>query len=306
VKVIDMIDERLSPEAYRAIYEYSADAVLFTAPDGRIFAANPAACALLRRTEDEICALGRQGMTDPEDERWGPLVAERQRTGRARGIARLSRGDSTLVEVEITSQVFSDGERQERTCTILRDVTDRVVMERELEAMSEQLRQLALTDELTGLRNRRGFLTVASQMLEVADRHLEPAQLLYLDVDNMKVLNDNFGHTVGDSALQTVALALTETVRNADVAARIGGDEFVALVIGLDDSAQAIIERRIEGCLATAEEMSPVGQPVEISIGWATRQPFGSASAEELLIEADHAMYRVKTAKSRRRTATQH
>lgn len=86
-----MHDQGLGPEAYLAIYQYSADGLLFTAPDGRVFAANPAACAILHRSEEEICSLGRQGMTDPDDERWAPLVAERQLTGQTRGVARMSR-----------------------------------------------------------------------------------------------------------------------------------------------------------------------------------------------------------------------
>jgi len=293
-----MRGRRLGPEAYRAIYDYSADGVLFTAPDGRVLAANPAACAMLRRSEEEICALGRQGMVDPGDERWGLLVAQRASTGRIRGTARMQRGDLTLIEVEITSQVFCDDDGQERTCTILRDVTDRVAMERDLNEMSAQLRHLALTDELTGLRNRRGFLTVAQQMLEVADRQLQLAQLLFIDVDNMKDLNDYFGHGAGDVALQAVAGALTEIVRHSDVVARIGGDEFVALVIGLDDTERDNIVRRVDACLRAADAVTAVGRPVEISVGWATRQPFGPASAEDLLIEADRSMYRDKVRKS--------
>jgi diguanylate cyclase (GGDEF)-like protein/PAS domain S-box-containing protein len=270
--------EKLGPEAYRAIYEYSADGVMFTAPDGRIFAANPAACAILAMTEEEICARGRHGLADPDDVRWAPMVAERERTGHTRGCVRMRRGDGALIEVELSSQVFGEVDGELRTCTIIRDVTERVAMERGLEEMSEQLRELALTDELTGLRNRRGFLAVGAHMLEVADRHVTAVQLLYLDVDNMKDLNDHLGHSAGDAGLRSVARALSRVLRHADVVSRIGGDEFVALILGLDEAGRDVIERRIEGYLRAAPTVAVVGRPVEVSMGWATRVPFGTAT----------------------------
>ena len=141
-------------------------------------------------------------MADHTDERWGPMLAERERTGRVHGVARMIRGDGLLIEVEMSAQIFSEANGEKRTCTILRDATERVRMERELVAMSARLRELTLTDELTGLRNRRGFVVVGSQMLEVADRQRCTAFLLFLDIDNMKELNDDRGHSAGDAALR--------------------------------------------------------------------------------------------------------
>jgi len=234
------------------------------------------------------------------------LIAERHLAGQARGVARLARGDGAFIEVEMTSRIFREDGAEERTCTILRDITERVAMERELGEMSERLRQLALTDELTGLRNRRGLLAVASHMLEMADRQSETIQLLYLDVDNMKEINDYLGHTVGDIALRAVAGALSQVVRHADVVSRIGGDEFVALMLGLADSERKAIEQRIQEFLHSARTIAVVGRPVAVSVGWASRSPFGSACAEELMVEADRAMYKEKCAKDSRSTLTTH
>lgn len=298
-----MVGERLGPESYRALYEHSPDAVLFTAPDGRVLAANPAACEMFQMTEAEICARGRQGLADPDDERWTTLLAERASAGRARGTARVFRGDARPIEVEITSQVFAEVDGEERTCTILRDASERMAMEHDLEEMGERLHQLALTDELTGLRNRRGFLAVASHMLEVADRHVANTHLLYLDVDNMKHVNDHLGHSAGDGALRAVARALNRVLRNADVVCRLGGDEFVALVLGLDDARRDVIERRIKGYLRAAPTVAVVGRPVEVSIGWAVRVPFAAATVDELLAVADQAMYRAKGPKAAPRAA---
>ena len=128
----DRAAQAIGPEAYRALYDNSPDGVLFTVPDGTVLAANPAACQILGRTEVEICSLGRQGMADQTDERWPPILGERQRTGSTRGIARMIRGDGVPIEVEMSAKIFHDARGAQRACTIIRDVTDRMRMEREL------------------------------------------------------------------------------------------------------------------------------------------------------------------------------
>ena len=129
----------LGPAAYRALYENSPDGVLFTAPDGRVLAANPAACQILGRTEAEICSLGRQGLADVTDERWSGILAERTRAGHARGVARMINADGTPIEVEMSARIFRDAAGKKRTCTIIRDVTVRVATERELRRSRERL-----------------------------------------------------------------------------------------------------------------------------------------------------------------------
>ena len=127
------------PAAYRALYENNPDGVLFTVPDGRVLAANPAACQILGRTEAEICSLGRQGLADLTDERWPRILAERTRAGHARGVARMVRADGTPIEVEMSAKIFNDATGEKRTCTIIRDVTDRAIMERDLRRSRERL-----------------------------------------------------------------------------------------------------------------------------------------------------------------------
>ena len=121
------------------MYENSPDGVLFTVPDGTVLAANPAACQILGRSEAEICSLGRPGLADVADERWPAILAERERAGNARGVARMIRGDGTPIEVEMSARIFNDAAGRERTCTIIRDVTDRTIMERELRRSRERL-----------------------------------------------------------------------------------------------------------------------------------------------------------------------
>jgi len=290
--------ERIGAGAYRALYLQCPDGVLFTVTDGRVIAANPAACDILLLSEDEICRRGRTGLADPSDERWVALVAERDRTGTARGVGRMLRGDGEAIEVEMSAQVFPE-EGELRTCTVIRDVTERVAMERRMAEMGAELQDLAVLDELTGLRNRRGFLEVANQVLNLADREHLPCHVLFLDVDNMKDINDTFGHAVGDAALRTLAATLTQALRRSDVLARLGGDEFVALAVGLDERECVGLEGRIRRELASAQIAEDTTITVEVSLGWAVRLPGDASKIEDLLNEADRVMY---ADKKRRRT----
>jgi diguanylate cyclase (GGDEF)-like protein/PAS domain S-box-containing protein len=291
------VSRTLGTEAYRALYEESPDGVLFTVPDGRVIAANQAACEILRLTEREICSLGRPGLADPTDPRWDQLVAERDRVGHVRGVARMVRGDLTAIEVEVNAKIFADNNGEQRTCTVLRDVTERMATERKLVELTARLREVALIDELTGLRNRRGFVEVSSQILQLADRQGAAAHLLFLDVDGMKELNDDLGHHAGDAALKAVAEALRSALRRADVLARIGGDEFVALTLGLDGAEHDPVEERVRRYLRGPGTISSVGRRVEVSIGWARRGPREPIMVEDLVKRADWSMYRAKASK---------
>jgi diguanylate cyclase (GGDEF)-like protein/PAS domain S-box-containing protein len=286
--------EAVGPEAYRAMYDHNPDGVMFTAPDGRVFAANRAACEILRMTEEEICALGRLGLADETDGRWGTLLAERRRMGHVRGIARMRRGDGKIIEVEMSARIFREADGAERTCTIVRDVTERVAMQRELLELSAQLHEITLTDDLTGLRNRRGLVAVGSHMLEVADRQRSFVSLLFLDVDDMKSLNDEHGHDAGDEGLRAVARSLRNALRRSDVLSRIGGDEFVALALGLDENGRHMVERRVRRYLSGPVTVATVGLALGVSMGWASRAPSEPVTVEELMVRADHAMYRAK------------
>lgn len=96
--------------------------------------------------------------------------------------------------------------------------------------VEEELKRLALRDDLTGLANRRAFVTVGQQLLRIAERAGETALLAYIDLDNMKAINDRYGHAAGDLALMEMAGLLRRTFRESDVISRLGGDEFCILL----------------------------------------------------------------------------
>lgn len=147
-----------------------------------------------------------------------------------------------------------------------------------------ELRRESLTDELTKLLNRRGFLAHAQERLAAALRHKRPLLLVYADVDDMKSINDELGHHAGDKALTSVARALRLTFRTSDVLGRLSGDEFAILAEGATLRDVRKIERRLRAHLAG----------VSISVGAAEFDPASPSSLQELLGRADSAMYAVK------------
>jgi PleD family two-component response regulator len=112
--------------------------------------------------------------------------------------------------------------------------------------MQEQIRSLSLVDELTGLYNRRGFLTLASQQLKLAHRLKKRMLLVFADLDGMKRINDTLGHQEGDKALIEIAKILKETFRESDIIARLGGDEFVVLTLEKSVSSDDAITKRLQ------------------------------------------------------------
>lgn len=129
-------------DPYQAIYEFSADAILFTRPDGGIDSANPAACRLFGRSEKEIVALGRGGVIDITDPRLAPALEERRRTGQFKGELRFRRKDGSVFTGEISTAIFQDPSGQARTSMIIRDVTDKNEIHENLRVSAEKLKNL--------------------------------------------------------------------------------------------------------------------------------------------------------------------
>lgn len=160
--------------------------------------------------------------------------------------------------------------------------------------LREQLRQGSLTDELTGLKNRGGFDSLAEHTFQFAIRRRQRLVLLFMDLDSLKSINDSLGHREGDAALIDVAGLLKESYRGSDLVGRVGGDEFCVLLIGASNrEAQTSVQRlqdAIDGYNRTAD------RPYElsVSIGMAVFSPDAPCSVADLMNEADAAMYEAK------------
>lgn len=156
--------------------------------------------------------------------------------------------------------------------------------------LERELRQLALTDDLTCLFNRRGFFAAATQQLKRAMRKSERLLLFFCDLDGLKQINDTFGHQEGDMALIRVAEVLEKTFRRSDIVARLGGDEFVVLAVETSEGCEEAIQRRISRNLKNTKNMGP-GCELSLSMGVARFNPKQAVSLGELMSEADKAMY---------------
>lgn len=162
-----------------------------------------------------------------------------------------------------------------------------------LHVVQEELRNLALTDELTGLHNRRGFFALAGQQLKLARRNRERASLFFADIDGLKQINDRFGHSEGDVAIRRMTRVLKQTLRDSDVVARLGGDEFAFLANEASPDSQQDILRRLEKNLRS-EALREPRYPLSLSVGVARFDPQNPVILDELLIHADRAMYEAK------------
>lgn len=163
---------------------------------------------------------------------------------------------------------------------------------RDRQRVLEELRTLSLSDELTGLYNRRGFFILAEQQIKIAARTRRGMLLVSADLDGLKGINDRFGHHEGDRALVDAAQILRQSFRESDIISRIGGDEFVVLVTEKPEINPDVLFRRLKENLEVYN--SRVKRPLYISMGVATFDPQNPVSLNELLVQADKSMYRNK------------
>jgi diguanylate cyclase (GGDEF)-like protein len=168
----------------------------------------------------------------------------------------------------------------------------------ELAEANARLLNLSLTDELTKLYNRRGFLELATKQLKLVQRAQHRLCLIYMDIDDMKAINDRFGHNAGDAALTHLSQILRHTFRDSDVIARIGGDEFAILVLNAADDSAEVIQARLQANLDVYNhEASHFNYVLSISMGTLWVDPAAKHTIEDLLTKADAAMYVQKQSK---------
>jgi diguanylate cyclase (GGDEF)-like protein len=156
-----------------------------------------------------------------------------------------------------------------------------------LETAKQALQAMAVTDELTGLKNRRGLLLAGEPMLRLSRRNDRPVAVIYLDVDGLKQVNDNQGHSAGDRLIAGTGRILESVFRSADVVARLGGDEFAVLLSGAGETETTILRARLSSRLAE--------HGISASVGVVHLDPADhDQSLEQLIDLADLAMYAMK------------
>lgn len=207
----------------------------------------------------------------------------------------LQKQDGTPIWVSVYAKAhYDEGGNLKWIDGVIEDITERKHLE-------EKLRAISLVDELTGIYNRRGFLTLAEHQLQVANRAKKGVLLLFIDLDNLKEVNDKYGHPVGDRALVQTTKILKRTFRESDIIARIGGDEFVVLTLELISANARAFCSRLQKSLDSFNKRARLPFELALSIGWAHYDPAIPQTVTQLLTQADRMMYRHKQSKKNRK-----
>jgi len=264
--------------------------------DGNHTFVNPAAAQMLGYTVDEL--KGRHSHTTwhykkadgslyPKEE---CLIYAACKDGKAYHVTDevFWRKDGTSFPVEYTSTPIREDGKILGAVVTFRDISERKHME-------EELRALSLVDELTGLYNRRGFLTLAKQQTKIADRLGKDMLLIFADIDKMKLINDTSGHKEGDRALIDTANILRKSLRDSDIIARVGGDEFAVLAMAACSEHAEIIYGHLRDNIKSHNEKEDRPYKISLSVGFVCYVP--GSSIEELLVQADQLMYEDKQKK---------
>ncbi|MCB8878901.1 GGDEF domain-containing protein [Acidisoma cellulosilytica] len=183
------------------------------------------------------------------------------------------------------------------TVAVIQQLRSKLLQDRQLHELNHQLEELARTDQLTALLNRRGFDENIAREWRRCRRSLKPISLLMIDADYFKQYNDHYGHQSGDNVLRMLARCIEETIRRpGDIAARYGGEEFAVVLPDTHRDGAMLIAEKIQAQLASlAIEHAPIHGVVTISVGVANAVPGGAATVEQLVALADAALYQSKT-----------
>jgi len=283
-------------QRYRALVDHGQGLICTHSLDGTITGINPAALSILGYREDEIIGRGLCDFIPPENlDQLNAYLRRIANEGIADGIFAVRPRSGPLVLWKYNNVLLTDEDVEPFVLGHAQDVT-------QLVKAQEALKNLSLTDDLTGQYNRRGFLTLAEQQIKL-ERHEGTARgllLLFADLDGLKQINDTYGHDAGSDAIITFAAIIKSVVRDSDLVARWGGDEFVILTIGSQDKNSKSITERITEKLDEYNLQSGKPYRIECSLGSAAVITTHERSIDEIIAEADAAMYHEK----RRRKAS--
>jgi diguanylate cyclase (GGDEF)-like protein/PAS domain S-box-containing protein len=278
---------RESEERYRAVIEQSAEAIWLFDPDTkRVLESNTSFQELLGYTAEELREMTNYDFVAHSREDIDALVQFKVLEGKSLPSERkYRRKDGTLLDVEVGGAMISYQSKRV-VCSVARDLTER-------KALEERLTHQAFHDPLTELPNRALFLDRLQHALASAGRQMSSIAVLYVDLDNFKIINDSLGHEAGDRVLVEAGRRLRSCLRPADTVARLGGDEFIALLENNAGVREAtwISERILEkfrGPLFLEEQETLITPSIGILVAGPDSRP------EEILRNADLAMYRAK------------
>ncbi len=268
---------------------------LLSAERGRIVSANPAMSRLLGVPVAQLVGTAVSSLVHPEDhhllrDKFAELVAGE--TDVIELEARLMHQDGHLIWALLTAALLPAGPDEERLLvTNIMDVSQRKKFEGQLQFLADH-------DALTGLFNRRRFTEELDRTVKQAERYGDAGAVLFLDLDGFKFVNDSLGHAVGDDLIARVGAMFAATVRDTDVLARVGGDEFAVILMRAGEEDAILVAEKLlsvirrDGVVVSHDRHAQVST----SIGITLFGPGDGMTADELLVEADIAMYDAKEA----------
>lgn len=168
----------------------------------------------------------------------------------------------------------------------------------ELEAMEVKLNEDVITDDLTGLLNRRGLFTIGEKQCELANRNDFDLNFVFMDLDGMKAINDKYGHVEGDKALVDIADILKDSFRSSDIIGRIGGDEFTVIVAVVSEFNYSLVTKRLYDNLNIHNAQTDKPYKLSVSLGVTQYSHKKPCSIDELYSIADRLMYEQKRKKN--------
>ncbi len=293
---------------FQFLAENSPDVICRVGLDMRLTYVSPSSTQVLGWSPEEMIAMEAFTLIAPEDR---PMLAAVVARNLEPGVeitplaVRYRRRDGTFVWTEVSARVVREPvtEKPIEVVVVIRDITERKKLE-------DQLSSLALTDGLTGLANRRAFDQELEREWKRTLRDGSQISLLLLDLDHFKLFNDRYGHQVGDDCLRAAALAVKESVRLTDVAARYGGEEIAVILPSTGTTGAIEVAEKVRSAIAaiklTHEENPEGGGWMTASVGVATalaRHGGTMRMPESLLLAADNALYKAKH-EGRNRIAT--
>lgn len=276
----------------------AADGIVEMNLAGAVTLANPAALAMLGLSDEELYGRSFHELVHhswPDGSTLAACDAPFMKAIREDITVRTEqhvfwRRNGSAFPVEYSCKLHGDPDDRQGVVLTFRDISERKRDE-------VALRNQALRDELTGLHNRRGFMLLAQQCVSAFRRTDDPFMLLYIDLDEFKEINDDWGHPVGDEALVDVANLLKKTFRESDVVGRFGGDEFTVLAMcGRSDSEEKI-RARLNAAVDAHNAQSTRPYRLALSVGVCRYDEHSAPDLVEMMTQADRALLEVKRAR---------
>jgi len=280
----------LAPIARDAIIDQLREGILVLDDQNRVMDMNPAALKLFDLSKVPAgtdCSIIFQ--------KWPQVVEALVLRSEKPAEIQLGPASAKYVDIRLVP-IHGRKERVSGYLATLQDISERKSIEATLEAQTRELERQAITDDLTGLYNRRYTNEVLTREFQRSERHRSPLSLALFDVDNFKLINDQYGHACGDEALRVIARELRAGLRATDIAARMGGDEFLIIFLETDPARAWIGLERLRARLAAIELDQVPGGRLQMTISGGLTSWFSGDTPDDALKRTDSLLYEAKDA----------